>query len=64
MKCETNKYVYNIREFEAIRFFDDSNFSGKVTIIQAEENQSNPLENIVEFKRKSGPRKNEGKKKK
>ena len=46
-----------------IRFFDDTIYTRQINIVQAEKNQSNLLNNIVEFK-KSRPKLKEGKDKK
>ena len=60
LKYETNKYVYNFQQFETIRSWDDSIFSEKISISQAEEDQSSLLKNIVEFNNKSRPRTKQG----
>ena len=49
LKYETNKYVYDIQQFETIRSFGDSIYTGKININQAEMDQTTLLENIVEF---------------
>ena len=60
LKYEANKYVYNFQQFETIRSWDDSIFSEKISISQAEEDQSSLLKNIVEFNNKSRPRTKQG----
>ena len=50
LKCETNKYVYNFQQFQMIRSFGILN--GKVTISEADKNQSNLFENVLEFNTK------------
>ena len=52
MKCETNKYVYNFQQFQMIRSFGDSILNGKVTISEADKNQSNLFEKVLEFNTK------------
>ena len=52
LKCETNKYVYNFQQFQMIRSFGDSILNGKVTISEADKNQSNLFENVLEFNTK------------
>ena len=52
LKCETNKCVYNFQQFQMIRSFGDSILNGKVTISEADKNQSNLFENVLEFNTK------------
>ena len=45
-------------------YFNNSIYIGKINIDEAEENQSNPLDKIVEFNNKSRPKTKEDKDKK
>ena len=51
------KTLYDFQQFETIRSFGESIVRGKITISEAEEDQSNLLRNMVEFN-KSRPRAN------
>ena len=51
------KYIYDFQQFETIRSFGDSIFIGKVNINEAEMDQTNLLENMVEFNDKSRSKK-------
>ena len=64
LKCKTNKYLYDFQQFETIRSFGDSIYTGKINIDEPEMDQSNLLENIVKFNNKSKPKTKEGKAKK
>ena len=59
-----NKCKYNFQQYETIKSFDESIYIGKINIDEAEIDQSNLLENMVEFNKKSRPRKKEDKEKK
>ena len=61
---KANKYKCDFQQYETIRSFSESIYSGKITIDEAEEDQSNLLENMVEFNNKSRPKNKEGKEKK
>ena len=56
LKYETNRYVYDFQQFETIRYFGDSIYTGKISIDEAEIDQTNLLDNIVDFNNKSRPR--------
>ena len=62
--CKTNEYKYDFQQYETIRSFGESIYAGKSSTDEAEEYQSNLLENIIEFNEKSRPRTKEGKDKK
>ena len=64
LKCKTKNYTYDFQQYETIRSFDESVYTRKAIIAEAEEDQSNLLENLVKFNCKSGPKKKEGKGKK
>ena len=64
LKCKTKNYTYDFQQYETIRSFDESAYTRKAIIAEAEEDQSNLLENLVKFNNKSGPKKKEGKDKK
>ena len=59
LKYQTNKYTYDFKQFEKIRFFGDNIYTGKVNIDEAEMNQSNLLENVVKFNNNSRPKSKE-----
>ena len=61
LKCKTKNYTYDFQQYETIRSFDESVYTRKAIIAEAEEDQSNLLENLVKFNSKSGPKKKEGK---
>ena len=54
------KYVYDLQKYETIRYFGDSIYTLKINIAESEEDQGNPLSNIVEFNNKFRPRSKEG----
>ena len=49
-----------LRQFEVIRSFGDNIYTGKINIDEAEMDQNNQLENMMEFNDKSIPRSKEG----
>ena len=49
MKYKTDKCIYGFQQFQAIRSFGDSIVNGRITISEANEKQSNLLENILQF---------------
>ena len=53
---KTNKYKYDLQQYQTIRSFGESIYAGKITTDEAEEDQSNLLKHIVEFNEKSRPR--------
>ena len=55
IKCMQKEFVKTLR-----KSFGDSIYTRKINIVETEEDQSNPLNNIVEFN-KSRPRLKEGK---
>ena len=48
-KYKTDKCIYGFQQFQAIRSFGDSIVNGRITISEANEKQSNLLENILQF---------------
>ena len=64
LKYETNRYVNDFQQFETIRSFGDSIYIGKISIDEADMDQTNLLDNIVDFNNKSRPRSREDKDKK
>ena len=58
------KHIYDFQQYEKIRSFGESIYTGKAKLVEAEEDQSNLLKDIVEFDNKSRPRTKEGKGKK
>ena len=61
---KTNKYKYDFQQYETIRSFGDSVYAGNYNIDEAEVDQTNLLEDMVEFNEKSRPTKKEDKEKK
>ena len=61
---KANKYKYNFQQYETIRSFGESIYTGKIKIDEAEMDQRNLLENVVEFNEKSRSRKKEDQEKK
>ena len=61
LKYITNKHTYDVQQFETIRSFGDNIYTGKTNIDEAEMDQTNLLENMVEFNHKSRPRSRKGK---
>ena len=64
LKYETKKHIYDFQQYEKIRSFGESIYTGKAKLVEAEEDQSNQLKDIVEFDNKSRPRAKDGKEKK
>ena len=62
LKYETNKYMYDFQQSEMIRSFGDSIYAGKISIDEMD--QSNHLENMIEFNDKTRPKKKKEEKKK
>ena len=56
-----NKHTYDFHQCETIRYFGESIYTGKITIGEAEIDQSNLLKNMVEFNNKSRPKNKENK---
>ena len=53
LKSETNWYKFDFKQFETIRIFGVSIHNGKISIDESEIEQTNLLENVVDFKNKS-----------
>ena len=53
LKYETTKHVYDFQQYDIIRSFGDSIYSGKINIDEAEIDQSNLLKNWDNFREKS-----------
>ena len=60
---DTDKYVYDFQQFQTLSF-DDSIVNGKIAIREADERESNLLENILEVNNKVRSRSKSNKKKK
>ena len=52
-KITTKKYICAFHQFETIRYFRDNIYAGKINIDKAKMDQSNLLENMVEFNGRS-----------
>ena len=48
LKYETGKYEYGFQQYETIRSFGESIYSGNISIHEADMNQTNLLENIIQ----------------
>ena len=59
---ETFGYINNFQQFETIRSFAKNIFNHIITLKGADENQSNLLDDIVEFKKNTKPKDFEKKK--
>ena len=64
LKYETKICIYDFQQFETIKSFGDSIYTGKINRDESEMDQSNLLENMVEFNNKSRLKEKEGKAKK
>ena len=64
LKYEAGKYKYDFQQYETIRSSGESIYSGKISIHEADMNQTNLLENMKKFNNKSRPKTEEGKYKK
>ena len=53
LKSETNWYKFDFKQFETIRIFGVSIHNGKISIDESEIEQTNLLENVIDFKNKS-----------
>ena len=61
IKYEAKNYIYDFQQYETIRSVSESTYTGKGRRVEAEKDQSNLLEDMVEFNDKSRPRSKEGK---
>ena len=57
-------YIYDFQQFETLRSFVDNIYIGKISINEAEMDQTNLLENLIEFNNKSTRKTKQGKNKK
>ena len=55
------KYIYDFQQYETIWSVSESIYTRKASRVEAEKDQSNLIENMVEFNDKSRPRSKEGK---
>ena len=49
LKYKPNKYLYDFQQFETIRSFGDSVYTGKINIDESDLDQSNLLENMIKL---------------
>ena len=63
-KYEVGKYKFDFQQYETIRYFGESIYTGKINIDEAERDQSNLLENTVKSNTKSKLKPKDGKDKK
>ena len=57
-------YIYDFQKLETIRSFDDNIYNSKIGINEVEMDQTNLLENMIEFNNKSRPKTKDGQDKK
>ena len=57
LKYKTKNYTYDFQQYETIRSFGESIYTSKASIVEADEDESNLLKNLVEFNIKSRPKK-------
>ena len=50
------EYVYNFKQFEEIKYFVKSIFAGEITLDNADEDQSDLLNDFVDFNKRTKPR--------
>ena len=53
LKFETNRYNYGFQQYETIRSFGDSMYTGTISVEEAEMDQTNVLEYMIKFDNKS-----------
>ena len=58
---KAGKYKYDIQQYETIRSFAESIYTGKTNIDEGETDQTNLLKNILNFNNKSKAKVKEGK---
>ena len=58
---KANKYKYDFQQYETLKSFFESIYTGKTSIDEAEMDQSNLLKYLVEFSEQTKPRTREGK---
>ena len=61
---KSNRYTYEFRNFQKIRTFGEGIYEGEITFGEADEDQSNLLNSIRDFKNKTRPQNNRKKNKK
>ena len=50
---EAGEYIYDFRKFNTIRTFGEDIYNGKITLEEADEDQSDLIDNINEFIKKN-----------
>ena len=58
---QRDKYVYNFQQFETIRSFAKTIFAGKITLDNADKDQSDLLNDFIDFKKETKLRNTEKK---
>ena len=61
---KSNKYTYDFRNFQTIRTFGEDIYEGEITFEEADEDKSDLLNSIRDFKNKTRPQNNRKKNKK
>ena len=61
---ESGKYIYDFRKFNTIRTFGVDIYNRKITLEEADEDQSDLVDEINNFTKKTKPRDNEKKQEK
>ena len=54
----SNKHTYDFRNFQTIRTFGKDIYEGEITFEEADEDQPNLLNSIIDFKNKTRPQNN------
>ena len=57
MICYSSKELFNFNAFKTIRSFGENIYSGKITINEADQEQADLLEYILNFNNKARPKK-------
>ena len=55
---KSNKHTYDFRNFQTIRTFGKDIYEDEITFEEADEDQSNLLNSIIDFKNKTRPQNN------
>ena len=50
---KTDRYVYNFQKFETIRSFSKNIFAGKITLGNSNKDQSDLLNNFIDFNKRT-----------
>ena len=56
LKYKASKYMHDFQPFETVKYFGDSIYTGKISMDEADMDQTNQLEKMIKFNNKSIPR--------